>query len=341
MYGYYLLSKWRNVIMGIAAVWIMIFHATIVGVHEIFFVKIGYIGTDIFIFMAGVSAYYSLRSQPEKKQYYQKRLKRIVYPWIPFLMIGIYNSYEFFKNAYGVWNMQIFLIAMRSVRFWQDILTYRWYVPCILVCYFLIPFYAVKSAKAPKRVLFLTIASLLIFSIFALGKSTILMSLIRLPLFFGGYYISENYIYKNEVIGKIGRVLSALAILSLMGLYGAMKCFDVIALADYGIWWYLSILAAPGITLWLALVLEKLSGFHRVMKFFDFLGKYSLEIYLWHMLLIGWTGYILKKLTLLDGERMLQNFLPSLAMNVTAMIATIIIAVLYQRMLNCLKNETA
>lgn len=100
-----ILSKHRNVIYGICALWIVIFHAVdsfgfwpdgtnpLLRVLKWFFTK-SY-GVDVFVFLSGLSLYYSFDGDPSYEVFIKKRLRRI----IPALLL-----------TYGVkWALQVII----------------------------------------------------------------------------------------------------------------------------------------------------------------------------------------------------------------------------------------
>lgn len=82
--GFELLSKYRTVIMGFAALWILYFHSyalifksiPILGEIEEFIRKIGFCGVDIFFFLSGIGLTFSIKKYSIKEFYY-KRIKRM------------------------------------------------------------------------------------------------------------------------------------------------------------------------------------------------------------------------------------------------------------------------
>ncbi|MFV0538204.1 MAG: acyltransferase family protein [Dysgonomonas sp.] len=90
-----LLSKYRSQLMGIAILWIMLFHSNLdVSFFTIFDLikSIGNAGVDIFMFVSGFGIYYSLIKGVSLKTFYKNRLWRILPYYLPIVII--FNEYS-------------------------------------------------------------------------------------------------------------------------------------------------------------------------------------------------------------------------------------------------------
>ena len=90
MSDYELLKSRRITIMGVAALWIMLFHSTIqvpIRIVEIF-CRLGYLGVDIFMFISGFSMRHSYDRSVDCKDFYLKRIKRIIPDLFPLQLSG-------------------------------------------------------------------------------------------------------------------------------------------------------------------------------------------------------------------------------------------------------------
>lgn len=98
-----LLSKYRNQIYGVAAIWIILYHGIILkkcALHE----KIDFIspllergncGVEVFLFLSGIGLYVSMKHRTVL-DFYKQRLYRLM---IPFLLIdGVYWVYQCLIN---------------------------------------------------------------------------------------------------------------------------------------------------------------------------------------------------------------------------------------------------
>ena len=89
-----LLCNYRLPIMGISCLWIFLFHVWVpllgdvayLGKFEFYFLRMGYVGVDIFFLLSGIGLVYSI-SKHSLSVYYYRRIKRIL---ISFLLAGIF-----------------------------------------------------------------------------------------------------------------------------------------------------------------------------------------------------------------------------------------------------------
>lgn len=83
-----ILSKYRNELYGISILWIILFHGlqfknfSLSNELKILdgIIKHGNCGVEIFLFLTGISLYYSLKSHDNLRIFYINRLKRIFLP---------------------------------------------------------------------------------------------------------------------------------------------------------------------------------------------------------------------------------------------------------------------
>lgn len=91
---YSLISKYRYVLMGIAALWILFYHEWQLITPDIDSIRriecyikgIGYVGVDIFLFLSGIGLPNSYKKSKSIGDFYLKRMKRIL---LPFLFMSI------------------------------------------------------------------------------------------------------------------------------------------------------------------------------------------------------------------------------------------------------------
>jgi len=93
-----LLSKYRQALMGIAILWVMMFHLPLrpgIPIIKEFF-NIGYGGVDIFLFLSGFGLYFSLSKKGIKLSHYYK--KKILQNTSGVLVIS--NNHIFFIHGF-------------------------------------------------------------------------------------------------------------------------------------------------------------------------------------------------------------------------------------------------
>ncbi len=201
--GFLLLSKYRNAIMGIAALWILCFHAwipvtpipsegnfNIFSFLERYIKNIGYCGVDIFLLLSGLGLTFAIKKSSLLKFYY-RRLRRIV---LPSLVVFIFlwkvfgwSTTEFIQNASGF------------TFYFKDAECVLWFVPAIVTLYLLFPLYFRFFGKAKNKVLFTAITITVWFIISFVLKDIMRTDLYgftnRIPVFLIGIlfgHITQN-----------------------------------------------------------------------------------------------------------------------------------------------------
>lgn len=197
----YLLSKYRVHIMGVATLWIMMFHVwhpvlgayRIIGDVEEFLKRIGFCGVDIFLLVSG----FGLVSAVEKYDlitFYKRRFWN-VYPPFFFAAFGI----GFFRG----WEMSEILKKVTFVMFFtENMYDYLWYVPAIFLYYLLFPVYYQLFKKCKNKYLF-TGAAIVLWYFLSIALDGILRPDFygmtnRIPVFLVGVLI--GWLAKNRKI---------------------------------------------------------------------------------------------------------------------------------------------
>lgn len=130
-----LLSKYRQELMGIATILILICHSVGNNVaipfplNKLF--ALGTCGVDVFFFLSGFGLYYSLLKKSSLLQWYKKRYVRIL---VPYLIISIIGFIDFCINQPYVFGEYLYRLSLLS--FWTDH-NVAWFLAVI------IPFYAI------------------------------------------------------------------------------------------------------------------------------------------------------------------------------------------------------
>lgn len=147
-----MLSTYRNLLMGLAAIGVFVMHFIVQGVLafpsplkkiETVLLLWGSSGVDVFCLLSGFGLFYSLEKNPKLSQYYKKRVVRV---YIPFLLITI-PGYLFFLKI----SIKKCLIKWTTLYLWVSGNDGTWFVSFIIVMYLLSPiiykFYKSSSTK--------------------------------------------------------------------------------------------------------------------------------------------------------------------------------------------------
>ena len=87
-----LISRHRSELMGLAMLWVVLFHCFHLEITQPqlkFFKEIGFCGVDIFILLSGMGQYVSLTKAKSLREYYSRRLLRILPAY--WLVVGAYG----------------------------------------------------------------------------------------------------------------------------------------------------------------------------------------------------------------------------------------------------------
>lgn len=149
----YNIVTYRTHLMGIAALWIYIFHEwiplapniPILGFAEGFIKQIGFFGVDIFFLLSGMGLIFAIEKH-SLSIFYKRRFLRIIPPYVLTAILIL-----FAEN----WNFTEFLSNLLGITFWtKNIYALLWFVPAITVFYLLFPLYHSILKKAKNKLLF-------------------------------------------------------------------------------------------------------------------------------------------------------------------------------------------
>lgn len=290
--------KYRTSLMGFSILWIFINHLAFFGYlgnSKIInsFLFIGSCGVEIFMLLSSMGLYLSLQKENSTLFFYKKRLNRILPCFILLYPLWIYtqNNIDIFKY-----------------------LTSMWFILGILVFYFIYPlFYKRVTTNNNKNIYLIISVGLSIFLTYLLylkGWSwvygTFMCTVQRIPIFITGTLLLlgarfPNYIYKSHVIFFLS-----------FGLAYFVHFKSELLLLRYFSFYFLSI----SLIKYLILIFEHYKVLDRIMYF---LGKYTLEIYLVHMLIMP----------------VMRNFIPNLT-NFQAIVIVTLVTIIGVYFTNCI-----
>ena len=294
--------KYRSVWMGIAMLWVVLYHSfgTIAGYS--FFKNIGYGGVDLCLFASGAGCYYSLCKNSNFFDFAKRRLLRIFptyWCFLPFWFIYGFKAFDLklpdvIGNILGVQN------------FTGKNNAFNWYISAILLFYILAPYLKIvcdKVGSLPKQLL--VVALLFAFSVPFWNNNTLIVTVTRLPIFYLGMIFAKQ---SREGAKLSWNNIAACIIFMISGFVLLWIAFH--QLKDYrwthGLYWYPFILITPGLCVCLSLVsslLDKCKATSWIVSILSIIGKYSFEIYLTHILIIDSVNYLVNQ-GVLDGTKM-------------------------------------
>ena len=262
------LSKKRNTILGIATIMLMLFHSYRLSFNTGFvlldniltYIKsIGNIGVELFLMMSGLGLYYSFKRNSNVKDFYKKRIVRIV----PELLITSSIIFYLFKiTPLSYYLENVFLISF----FTRGVRTF-WYFDLILILYLFYPLLhkLVDNKKGIYVILVILVMNGLIHFFDYDLYHNIEIALTRIPSFIVGIYFGKLSYEKKKI--NIPYLLPILIIfLTILNLF----IYYYSKAIPYHIIRYTYLFQSINILLLLSYVKES--------KILNYIGNYSMKI---------------------------------------------------------------
>ena len=269
----------RTIVMGISMLMVMIFHSDLPIISESFIYKNLHIGVDCFLFLSGIGIVQSLNKNDNIKEFYKRRIVRILPTTIPLIVIFSYLMLIFNER----FNITEFNLQITTLNFWLGQGNYpyfMWYIPCILLYYLLSPFIFkyLKNNYNDKR--FIIKISLIILIIFLAPTGIEKSAFKNIFLRFSSYLIGMVYgfrVINKEVLSKKEILLIFfLTILSVIGVYYLENNYKAV-INQFTFLFYIPIVLS--ITIITTYLFDR---FRIPDKFITTIGKSTLAIYCSH-----------------------------------------------------------
>lgn len=276
--------------MGIAALWVVMYHFDLkVGVLE-WLTRAGYGGVDVFLFLSGfgLTAGYKKRSVAI---FYLRRFLRLYPTFLVFLLISLAVG-----ERHGLRNVLIESTGISYFHAMDGVEEADWYIAFMFVLYIIFPLWMWlndvamdKLGKMRGNIVCTIVAvavGLLISGNMVMGQRgpMTILAATRVPIFFIGSLFGFLYVRKQELAQNWTRSLMLLALLAYAWLVYLIFTNEFRYLWVTGLFWFPFIVITPGLTMAAAWVFDKLP------KWFNagigFVGSISLELYLLHCFLL-------------------------------------------------------
>lgn len=206
------LSKYRSQLMGVAIIWIMLFHSGIDAPDNFVLRAIWYIfvsfgggcGVDLFFMLSGYGLVYSasnLSSSREWIPWIGKRLKRIV------------PSYLIVAVMYYMLCDQLSWYNLLQLNFLLDGVRDFWFIPAIIICYLFFPLVFGSCKKYGFRICCTVYVLLVLLGSVVLAHylpdyfRKIEIFFLRIPCFIIGVYY--GFLSKNNLLREYGCFIAA------------------------------------------------------------------------------------------------------------------------------------
>lgn len=286
-----IVSKYRNHLYGLSILWIIVFHVFETFGNRIKFDWIsttifrnGNIGVDIFLFLSGISMFYSFKKTIENKgtliDFYKKRFSKVLKVYLCFCIPFLFYVFIILYS-----NINSFL---KELFFVDNNVSWFWYIFAICICYLIYPliYKALETQKKYLIVIFciLYICALGVYSIiFPSNYEAYEILLSRIPIFCLGSIVGPLVYYKKEVNPYI--LFIVIVLLFANGpIFYILKYFpyyfDLIQLYNR---LYMGIFALGAIMI-IVIFLQYFESF-KLFKFISNIGTFTLEIYVVHIAL--------------------------------------------------------
>ena len=193
-------SKFRQELMGIAILGVCLLHAfdwagigdSVIAKVVSPFARIAF--TDGFLFLSGFGLYYSFSKNGDLRQFYLKRVNRVLLPYmimgLPFFLLSLITD-----NI----SLSTFLLKLTSLYFWFWGNDGMWYISMSVVLYFLFPvvyrflfIHQKEQVVLAKTLLVVTICVAVSFILYALAPhyySMVQIGITKAPMFFIGMLV--------------------------------------------------------------------------------------------------------------------------------------------------------
>ena len=285
-----LINKYRGQIMGISALWIVVYHTwyrmfapetspKLLYYMELAVTKLGYFGVDIFFLLSGIGLSYSIVKH-STKQFLLRRFRRLAYPVLIAAAV---------KAIMEGWSFPEYLFRASGIGLFIGKDFFLWFISAITATYLLFPlywrFFSRSRSKLRFTALFIIawyLGSVLLDGVIPSKVALLLMPRVQpfvLGVFFG--WAQQNGGLKmSRRVFNIAAVLSAAAGTAL-GWLNTIHSVGFFRLQPNG--FIPGILVAFGFTVLLAELSGLLDRAGRATRgvngFFGFYGRISLEIY--------------------------------------------------------------
>ena len=272
------LSSCRSAIMGIAIIWIMLFHSGIEAPDNLVLRAIWYlfvsfgggVGVNIFFILSGFGLYYSVAKYPDAKSidwglWAKKRVVRLL------------PSYFIVSIAYYLLKGDLSWYNILTLNFWIDGVRDFWFIPAIAVSYLLFPFIYLAAkkwgfAKVTLILLVALFAGNFIFEVCSDYYGKIEIFTWRLPCFVIGIYLGE--LVKNRPNWKVGILYIVTAVLFVVSFLLTNLSRPTFVLG--------TVIFLPVLT-WIVTIIKHAPP---IFTMFGYFGSRSLQIYLLHVSIV-------------------------------------------------------
>lgn len=278
------LTAWRDPIKGIAILWVCFFHARL-GLNHIPVIgsiqQVGYLGADVLLFLSGYGLYHSLQRSQSLKEYYTRRLKRLLPSYLPIailwciIMIPMLDlsTVQAIRSIVGTLSMMGFIAETPRYL--------NWYLSLILITLILAPILHSFLSKTKRPLLtwaLLVLAACAVGLCYVAHNQLIMYS--RLPVFVLGMGFAMPRNGKERP--KLSLLLYVVGFAAGCAILWLCMNRYIELLMDYGMYWYPGALMIPPLCVALGFLFRLCSKATFLIAPLRLLGQASFEIFLFN-----------------------------------------------------------
>lgn len=305
-FNLFAISEARNVIFGIATLWIGLFHSDYLNDTISFYIKsdfiaeplkfirgTGNVGVDMFLFLSGIGLYFSFTKDSRVLSFWKKRLMRVLPS--AFLIATFYFSLRYVNGRFSSGPLY-YVLRETFLYFFVKGERVFWFISLILLMYLVFPIFykIIDKWKAWGTIVLVAVIVAGTFAVRAIAPgvySNVEIALCRVPVFVIGIWAGRFVMEKKEIDRRWLWLVLAVAVgmLVLMANYNVIVKTIVPGYTKEMETMYIFIYRYAACPLGIALVV--LDSFictelrHRgkanlLRNFFEFVGMYSMEYYM-------------------------------------------------------------
>lgn len=315
-FNLFAISEARNVIFGIATLWIGLFHSDNLTMAQYtdnqflidafrFFKGTGNVGVDMFLFLSGIGLFFSFSKDSRVLTFWKKRLMRVLPT--AFVIATFYFSFRYVNGRFTS-GLTFYLSRMTFTYFFWKGERVFWFISLILLLYLVFPIFYKIIEKWRVWGMLALVALCLVFN-FTLRAvkpgiySNVEIAFCRVPVFIIGIWAGKFVMEKKEISRKWLWAFLAVAVGMLTFMYFYTD-FVRLFVPDYSkavetmyIWMYRYAACPLGISLvvldsFVCTSLRKRGRCNLLRNFFEFVGMYSMEYYMIYLNINHYLGRI-------------------------------------------------
>lgn len=279
--------KYRSLWMGIAMLWIILFHSGLEIPNGIISVikGVGYGGVDIFVFASGLGAYYSYGKDHSPAAFLMRRIVRLAPIYGLFLIVWLPYEIVFYQMPLSAVIGNCFGVQGFTGLGYE----FNWYITLLVIIYLLTPVFIdiVDHTKKLYQAGIFLMALLLISTSFWTVDGLMIIAT-RIPIYIVGLYFGRLAKQNYKLLKKDAILMGGCCFAGMLGLLLALLKFSEY-LRAYGLYWYPFLLITPGMCIAISLVamrVEKYKIVKMIMRMVSKVGECSFEAYLVHIFLL-------------------------------------------------------